>query len=133
MIPSAVVLVDALPLTPNGKVDRAALPAPVWERPAAAGDDHVPPRTLVEEMLAELWSDLLVVEGIGVRDSFFDLGGHSLKAGQLVLRVRELFGVDLPVSTIFEAPTIEAMAIAVGRKLVEEADPEEVAKIMEEM
>jgi amino acid adenylation domain-containing protein len=131
MIPSAFLLLEAFPLTRNGKVDRAALPAPDWGR--AAGDQHVPPRTLVEEMLAELWSDLLGAERIGVRDSFFDLGGHSLKAGQLVLRVRELFGVDLPVSTIFEAPTIEAMAVAVGRKLVEEADPEEVAKIMEEM
>ena len=133
MIPSAFVALDTLPLTPNGKVDRAGLPVPAWERRAAAGDDHVAPRTLVEEMLAELWSDLLGIERIGVRDSFFDLGGHSLKAGQLVLRVRDLFGVDLPVSTVFEGPTIEAMAIAVGRRLVEESDPEEVAKIMEEM
>ena len=133
MIPSAFLALDAFPLTRNGKVDRAALPDPDWGRAAGAGDQHVPPRTLVEEMLAELWSGLLGVERIGVRDSFFDLGGHSLKAGQLVLRVRELFGVDLPVSTLFEGPTIEAMAVAVGRKLVEEADPEEVAKIMEEM
>ncbi|HKH43483.1 MAG TPA: non-ribosomal peptide synthetase, partial [Thermoanaerobaculia bacterium] len=130
MIPSAFVALDALPLTPNGKVDRAGLPVPAWERPDG---EHVAPRTLVEEMLAELWGDLLGVERIGVRDSFFDLGGHSLKAGQLVLRVRDLFGVDLPVSTVFEGPTIEAMAVAVGRRLVEEADPEEVAKIMEEM
>jgi amino acid adenylation domain-containing protein len=133
MIPSAFVALDALPLTPNGKVDRAGLPVPAWERKSAAGDEHVAPRTLVEEMLADLWSDLLGVPGIGVRDSFFDLGGHSLKAGQLVLRVRDLFGVDLPVSTVFEGPTIEAMAVAVGRRLVEEADPEEVAKILEEM
>jgi amino acid adenylation domain-containing protein len=131
MIPSAFLPLDAFPLTRNGKVDRAALPAPDWGRPG--GDGHVPPRTPVEEMLAELWSDLLGVERIGVRDSFFDLGGHSLKAGQLMLRLRDMFGVELPVSTVFEGPTIEAMAIAVGRKLVEEADPEELAKILEEM
>jgi amino acid adenylation domain-containing protein len=133
MIPSTFVTLDALPLTRHGKVDRSALPDPVWDRPVS---EHVPPRTPVEEMLAELWADLLgiePVERIGVRDNFFDLGGHSLKAGQLVLRVRDLFGIELPVREVFESPTIEAMAVAIGRKLVEEADPDELAKILEEM
>jgi amino acid adenylation domain-containing protein len=133
MIPSAFVTLETLPLTRHGKVHRAALPDPDWERPVS---EHVPPRTPVEEMLAELWADLLgvePVERIGVRDSFFDLGGHSLKAGQLVLRVRDLFGIELPVREVFESPTIEAMAVAIGRKLVEEADPDELAKILEEM
>ncbi|HEY2736851.1 MAG TPA: amino acid adenylation domain-containing protein, partial [Thermoanaerobaculia bacterium] len=88
MVPAAFVHLDALPLTTNGKIDRAALPDPDWQRPELRGE-RVAPRTPIEEILAEIWQDLLGVEAIGIHDSFFDLGGHSLKAGQLVLRVRD--------------------------------------------
>jgi amino acid adenylation domain-containing protein len=132
MVPSAFVRLDALPLTANGKIDRRRLPDPDWQRPELRGEP-VAPRTPVERMLAELWKDLLGVETVGIHDSFFDLGGHSLKAGQLVLRVRDQFGVELPVRAVFEAPTVADMAVAIGRKLVEEMDPEMLAQILAEI
>jgi acyl carrier protein len=132
MVPSAFVRLDALPLTANAKIDRDALPDPDWQRPELRGEP-VPPRTPVEEILAELWRDLLGVETVGVHDSFFDLGGHSLKAGQLVLRLRDQLGVELPVRTVFEAPTVADLAVAIGRKLVEETDPEMLAHILAEI
>ncbi len=132
MVPAAFLPLDALPLTVNGKVDRAVLPDPDWQRPDLRGG-YVAPRTLVEEMLADLWKDLLGIEQVGIHDSFFDLGGHSLKAGQLVLRVRDLFEVELPVRTVFEAPTVAGLAVAIGRKMVEEADPEALREVLAEV
>ena len=107
MVPASFVLLDRLPLTAHGKVDRAALPEPELVRPAAA---TAPPRTPVERSLAALWREVLGVEEIGREDGFFELGGHSLLATQLVSRVRESFGVELPLRALFEAPTIAALA-----------------------
>ncbi|HEX2188124.1 MAG TPA: amino acid adenylation domain-containing protein [Longimicrobiaceae bacterium] len=105
MVPSALVALEALPLTPSGKTDRAALPAP--ERPA---DAYTAPRTQVEEVLAAVWGALLGRERVGTREGFFALGGHSLLATQVISRVRQLFGVDLPLRALFEAPTVERLA-----------------------
>ncbi len=132
MVPSAFVALAALPLTVNGKVDRDALPDPDWRR-LAGGGTFVAPRTLVEEMLAEIWAELLELERIGIHDGFFDVGGHSLKAGQLVSRIHGAFGVDLPIRTVFEAPTIAAQALAIGVRLVEQADPETLAQTLSEL
>jgi natural product biosynthesis luciferase-like monooxygenase protein/amino acid adenylation domain-containing protein/FkbM family methyltransferase len=110
MVPGALLKLAALPLTANGKVDRKALPAP--ERPSE--DGYLAPRTPVEEVLAAVWSELLEVDRVGVRDDFFSLGGHSLKAGRLVSRIRETFAVDLPLRTVFAAPTVAAMAVAIA-------------------
>ncbi|MES1243271.1 MAG: amino acid adenylation domain-containing protein [Acidobacteriota bacterium] len=132
MVPSVLVRLEALPQTPHGKVDRAALPEPDWQRPELSGE-RVPPRTAVETLLAGIWMELLGLEEIGVHDSFFDLGGHSLKAGQLVVRLRDELGIELPVRSVFEAPTIAAQAVAIGRRLVEEADPELLAQIRSEL
>jgi SAM-dependent methyltransferase/acyl carrier protein len=118
MIPSAFMILEALPLTPNGKVDRAALPAPDQYRPEA-GDAHVPPRTEMEEALAEIWKEVLSIksaEVLGVHDNFFNLGGHSLLAVQVASRLRRLFGVELPVSRLFEAPTLAELAEVVERE-----------------
>ncbi len=127
MVPSAVVVLPALPLTPNGKVDRRALPEPEGSREGSLAP-FVAPRTPGEEALAALWRELLGVERIGVHDHFFDLGGHSLLATQLLSRVREAFGVELPLAALFESrPTVENLARAVFQHQVEAAEDAEIA------
>jgi amino acid adenylation domain-containing protein len=111
MIPSAFVLLDALPLTGHGKVDRKALPAPEAAR-GEVGETYLAPRTGAEETLAAIWSELLGVERVGVRDDFFLLGGHSLTAARILSRVRDALGVDLSLLVVFETPTVEGMAAA---------------------
>ncbi|HEX6291276.1 MAG TPA: amino acid adenylation domain-containing protein, partial [Herpetosiphonaceae bacterium] len=109
MVPSAFVFLDALPLTPSGKVNRRALPAPDQLRPDL-GDAYVAPRTPIEEMLAQIWAEVLHVERVGVHDSFFELGGHSLMATQVISRIREVCQVDLPLRALFEAPTVAGLS-----------------------
>jgi amino acid adenylation domain-containing protein len=113
MMPSAFVLLDALPITPNGKVDRRRLPAPDGARLESA-QSLVAPRNAVEERLLEIWKELLGSERIGVEDDFFALGGHSLLATQAVSRVRQAFGVELPLRTFFGAPSVAAVAAEVA-------------------
>ncbi|WP_164020351.1 non-ribosomal peptide synthetase, partial [Pyxidicoccus trucidator] len=108
MVPSAFVSLAALPLTTSDKVDRKALPAP--DGALAAGVEFVAPRNETEQRLAALWSEVLRVERVGIHDNFFELGGHSLLVTQVVSRIRASLGVELPLSTLFEAPTLEALA-----------------------
>jgi amino acid adenylation domain-containing protein len=110
MVPSAVVPLEAFPRLPNGKVDRVALPVPDF---AAGEAGYVAPRTPAEARLAEVWAEVLGVERVGAEDSFFDLGGHSLRAAQVITRVRDGFGVELPLSALFESPTVAALAARV--------------------
>ncbi|HEX8695423.1 MAG TPA: non-ribosomal peptide synthase/polyketide synthase, partial [Longimicrobium sp.] len=110
MVPGAFVVLDALPLTANGKVDRRSLPEPGRQPSTSA---HVAPRTAVEEVLAEIWGAVLGVERVGVEDNFFELGGHSLVATRLVSRVRQAFGVELPLRAVFEAQTVAELALRV--------------------
>ena len=112
MIPTAFVELSSLPLTRNGKVDRRALPVPDYAL-AADHADFVPPRTSLEESLAEMWGRLLGIELVGVNQSFFESGGHSLLATQLVSHVREAFEVELPLRDFFESPTIAGLAAAI--------------------
>ncbi|HJP95294.1 MAG TPA: amino acid adenylation domain-containing protein, partial [Pyrinomonadaceae bacterium] len=125
MIPSFFVRLDAMPLTPNGKVDKRALPAPELSRHDLEGV-FVAPRSPIEEMLAQIWSDVLGLEQIGVHDSFFELGGHSLLVTQVVTRARAAFKIDLPLRSLFERQTIARLAEAVEQALAEgkgEAEP----------
>ncbi|AKQ66003.1 Non-ribosomal peptide synthetase [Myxococcus hansupus] len=108
MVPSAVVVLEALPLTPNGKVDRKALQ--VAELGPQQERQHREPRTPTEHQLLAVWREVLGTERVNVEDDFFELGGHSLLATQLVAHVRSAFNVELPLRTIFEAPTLEALA-----------------------
>jgi amino acid adenylation domain-containing protein len=121
MVPSAYHFVETLPVMPNGKVDRRAL-AVLELLPSEPAAPYLAPRTPVEERLARIWADLLRVERVGVDDSFFELGGHSLLAAQVVSRIRKHFGVDLPMRTVFETPTLGGVALAVVRALVERMD-----------
>ncbi|MBV8857114.1 MAG: amino acid adenylation domain-containing protein, partial [Acidobacteria bacterium] len=116
MVPSAFVTLDALPLTPNGKVDRKALPEVGAER-GAAQQDFIAPRNSVEERLALTWEEVLNVRPVGVRDNFFDLGGHSLMALRVVARIHGEFGQELPLGALFEEPTVERMARLLIRRV----------------
>ncbi|EGJ29281.1 MULTISPECIES: non-ribosomal peptide synthetase [Moorena] len=109
MIPSGFVFLEKLPLTANGKVDLRALPElDTSNRPQEAG--FVSPRNSLELQLSQIWCNLLNVHPVGVKDNFFDLGGHSLLAVDLMARIKEQFGTDLPLATLFTEPTIENQA-----------------------
>ena len=131
MVPAAFVILEALPLTPSGKIARALLPAPESVR---GGEEGGPaPRSPLEAALAAIWSEVLRAEGIGVRESFFDLGGHSLLATQVVSRVRNAFGIDLPLRRLFESPTVAELALAIVLARVEEADRQQVDCVLTEV
>ncbi|HEY9796244.1 MAG TPA: phosphopantetheine-binding protein, partial [Leptolyngbyaceae cyanobacterium] len=109
MVPPAFVVLESLPLTPNGKVDRRALPAPEPVKLELAGG-YVAPRTPVEEVLVKIFAEVLGLKRVGIHDNFFELGGHSLLATQVVSRVRDAFGVELPLRGVFEAPAIAQLS-----------------------
>jgi acyl-CoA synthetase (AMP-forming)/AMP-acid ligase II/acyl carrier protein len=107
MVPSVFVGLEKLPLTPNGKIDQNALPAPV---PSQQGDGSVEPRNETERTVADVWSVVLNLEGIGIYDDFFELGGHSLLATRVVSRLCSIFGVEIPLRVLFDNPTVVALA-----------------------
>jgi amino acid adenylation domain-containing protein len=123
MVPSAYVTLEALPLTPSGKVDRWALPAP--EGDGAVRDQYVSARTPAEEVLVSIWAEVLKLDRVGVQDNFFGLGGHSLLAMRLVARIRNVFRIELSLRTLFEAPTIAQLALAVEDLVIQELEEAE--------
>ena len=105
MIPAAFVTLDVMPLTPSGKIDRKALPEPDKVR-AALAQPYEKPRTIQEQMLSEVWANVLQVDQVGIHDNFFDLGGHSLLATQVVSRLEKTTGMSIPLRSLFERPTV---------------------------
>ncbi len=109
MVPSDFVLLISLPLTPNGKIDRQAL-SRLSVNYQLSEETFVAPRTADEKLLAEIWASVLGIERVGIRDNFFDLGGHSLLAVSLLAQIEGQFGKQLPLSALFQGPTIEELA-----------------------
>lgn len=123
MLPSHYVQLEALPLTPSGKIDRKALPPPAF--PSHYNDLHyVPPVTATERALQPLWEQLLKQEPVSVEDGFFELGGHSLLAVKLIRSIHQDFGVDLPLSALFQHPNIRALAALIDAKQKAVAHPQ---------
>ncbi|HEY6458856.1 MAG TPA: amino acid adenylation domain-containing protein, partial [Polyangiaceae bacterium] len=120
MLPARTVLLDALPLTPNGKVDRRALPAPDANEDPGPAPEHEEPPSEVALALVVVWRRVLGVERVGVRDSFFELGGNSLTALQLLVEMKRATGIDVNVGTLFRWSTIEQLLAAVGSGATQE-------------
>ncbi|GCA91666.1 non-ribosomal peptide synthetase [Microcystis aeruginosa] len=113
MVPQAFVFLESLPLTTNRKVDRRALPAP--DKIGNRRDQYVAPRNGIEEMLVQIWTEILKIDQVGIYDNFFEIGGHSLLATQLVSRVRSLFKIELPLRSLFGAATVAELAHLIGQ------------------
>ncbi|HEY7350648.1 MAG TPA: amino acid adenylation domain-containing protein [Ktedonobacterales bacterium] len=132
MIPSAFVMLEYVPLTPNGKLNRRALPAPEGDReqPEAA---LAAPRTPTEEQLAAIWTELLGLKQVGINENFFELGGHSLLAVRALSRAHDIFNIELPLSSLFEAPTIASLAIRIVQCQADQIEDGVTAQLLAEL
>jgi amino acid adenylation domain-containing protein len=110
MVPSEIVIMDSLPLTRNGKIDRRGLPAPSSEKSRGDERSALAERTQVEELITQIWEDVLSAHPIGASDNFFTLGGHSLLATQAIVRMNSAFRLDVPLRVLFENPTVAELA-----------------------
>jgi acyl carrier protein len=115
MVPHRFVLLDRLPKTLTGKVDRRALPARDSDRPEL-DTNFVAPRTPLETALAAIWSEVLAIDVVWIDDRFLDLGGDSLRAGQILARVIDQFGVELNLRVLLQTPTIADMAMVITQR-----------------
>jgi acyl carrier protein len=129
MVPAVFVLLEELPLSANGKVDRRALPcfdASCLE----LTESFVAPRNAVEEVLAQIWSDILGSERVGIYDNFFELGGHSLLATQVIAQIGEALDLELPLSRLFETPTVADLATTILQSSEDAARIERTAQLL---
>jgi amino acid adenylation domain-containing protein len=116
MVPAVFVMLDRMPLTPNGKIDRRALPAPDGLQ-AELSSAYVAPRNPVEGLIAGVWEQVLGLARVGIYDNFFDLGGHSLIATQVISRLRNVFQIDVPLKDLFETPNVAGLATQIEAAL----------------
>jgi amino acid adenylation domain-containing protein len=131
MVPSAYVWIPEMPLTSNGKVDRRGLTAWQEERDRSE-EEYAGPRSEAEEVTAEIFGEVLGRSRVGIRENFFELGGHSLLVVQAVARMREQFGVEVPIPVFFKKPTIESLALFVTQSQAEQ-DPERIASLLDSL
>lgn len=115
MVPAAVMVLEAFPLMPSGKLDRKALPVPTWGSATLAA--QALPSTPTEQQIAESWQEVLGLEAVGIHDSFFALGGHSLLVTQVISRLSQAFGLDVPFHYLFEHPTVAGLAVQIDTLL----------------
>jgi acyl carrier protein len=113
MVPSSIVMLDHVPLSASGKLDRRALAALATPPPLIAAPADAAPATALEQALAAIWTDLLGIPNLPTTANFFDLGGHSLLATQLVSRIARQLGLETPLRTVFENPTLSTLAEAI--------------------
>ncbi len=133
MLPSAFVFLEKLPLTPNGKVDKKALPAPDTERPEL-DTAFIAPETPTEQRLAAIWTGLLGIDRAGLSDNYFELGGDSLLATQLASQIRKVFEVELPLTDLFQHPTLAELSAIIEEAIIkqmEEMSDEEVEQSLQ--
>ncbi|HEY9649328.1 MAG TPA: amino acid adenylation domain-containing protein, partial [Coleofasciculaceae cyanobacterium] len=130
MVPSILVVLEALPLTPNGKVDCQALPVPE-QHPSEPETAFVAPQTPIEKELANIWSEVLTIEQVGIYDNFFDIGGHSLIATQLMSRVRTRLGVEIPLRELFASPTIKELAESLELALIANSSSTKIDEMLD--
>jgi SAM-dependent methyltransferase/acyl carrier protein len=131
MIPSSFRLLEFMPLTPNGKIDHRNLP--LLDMSQQIKVDFVAPRTPIEEILAGAWSDVLGLKRISIHDNFFELGGHSLLATQLMIKIQEVFSVNLPLHLLFENPTVAKLSKLLLIQIMEQTDNDVLGKVLEEI
>ena len=127
MVPTFVVFLETMPLTPHGKVDRSALLSiedPLVQAQKLREPNEMPVATVLQELLGQIWKDVLALREIGIHDNFFELGGHSLLATQVVARIGQTLQVDVPLRSLFDAPTIAALASRVEELLGKTSSPD---------
>ena len=129
MVPSRFVMLDALPLTPNGKVNRRALPDPGSDRPEL-DTPYSPARTPMEKEVARIWAEVLSLDRVGVHDDFFELGGHSLAATRVVSHVINAYQLELPLQSLFQAPTVGEMAAVILQHQTKKLGEQELDRIL---
>ena len=132
MAPAAYVRMEAWPRTPSGKLDRRALPAP-GKKAYVTSSGYEPPQGRMETELAGIWAAVLKMDRVGRHENFFALGGHSLSAMQVMVRLRKALDLDVPVVSLFQNPTIESFAEAIGRLQGSTQSESDVLRILEEL
>ncbi|MBD2040239.1 non-ribosomal peptide synthetase [Microcoleus sp. FACHB-672] len=132
MVPAAFVILKILPLTANGKIDRQKLSA-ADKAYLFSTETFLAPRTPIEEKLADIWAEVLHIEKISISENFFELGGHSLLATQVISRLRQAFQIELPLTHLFEFPTIAALAEIISQKIEPPSEDEMFAQMLAEL
>ena len=132
MVPSAFIRLDRLPLTVNGKLDRKHLPPPDWQH-LAGKSEYIPPRTILEEEVARIWTEVLGCARTGIDDNFFALGGDSLKAIRVISRLSDSLHLELPLKVLFDAADLKSFAAAIEQQPSELANAGDIERILAEL